>query len=206
MSAKKPSTMIWQLVIFACVSVSLFITPYSSVDPFNLPKMSLLLPIALAVFALVLVSIKESLTLLNKWLAFTILFFICQLILVVLFSGAPINQQIYGVAGRNTGFLTYLAMVIILLGASISTTLGKLPSFAFAVIFTGAISIAYSLLQALGRDPINWNNPYSAIVGFLGNPNFQSSFAALFASSCVALILKEGLNLTLRFMLILATL
>jgi O-antigen ligase len=206
MKTKQTSTLIWPLVVFACVSVSLFITPAISVDPFNLPKMTLLFTIALAIFALVLVNIKTSLTFLNKWLVFTILAFISQLILVVLFSGAPINQQIYGVAGRNTGFLTYLALAIILLGASASASVAKLTSFACAVIFTGIISIAYGLLQVLGRDPINWNNPYSASIGFLGNPNFQSSFAALFASSCVALILKKGLNLILRLMLICAAL
>jgi hypothetical protein len=28
----------------------------------------------------------------------------------------------------------------------------------------------------LGLDPANWSNPYSPVIGFLGNPNFQSSF------------------------------
>jgi hypothetical protein len=34
----------------------------------------------------------------------------------------------------------------------------------------------YGVIQSLKLDPINWSNPYSPVLGFLGNPNFQSSF------------------------------
>jgi hypothetical protein len=42
-------------------------------------------------------------------------------------------------------------------------------------------SIAYGLLQFLGADPIGWTNPYSPLIGFQGNPNFQSSFLGLYS-------------------------
>ena len=54
-----------------------------------------------------------------------------------------------------------------------------LSRFLMASLGVGVASLGYGLVQALGGDPFDWVNPYSPVFGFLGNPNFQSSFAAL---------------------------
>jgi hypothetical protein len=56
------------------------------------------------------------------------------------------------------------------------------------LLIAGGLSIGYGLLQAVGADPIKWVNQYSPVIGFLGNPNFQSSFigfSGILAFGCI---------------------
>jgi tetratricopeptide (TPR) repeat protein len=46
-------------------------------------------------------------------------------------------------------------------------------------IITGAIVSFYGFMQINGRDFVKWNNPYNAMIGTLGNPNFASAVIAL---------------------------
>jgi hypothetical protein len=47
-------------------------------------------------------------------------------------------------------------------------------------------------------DPLNWTNSYSPVIGFLGNPNFQSSFMAITATAAFSMILKSSVKSWLR--------
>jgi O-antigen ligase len=67
-----------------------------------------------------------------------------------------------------------------------------------ALIFTGVISASYCSLQTINADPIKWSNPYNPIVGFLGNPNFASSFLAITALASFGLFLKPGIGIAAR--------
>ena len=53
-------------------------------------------------------------------------------------------------------------------------------------------------MQTIDADPINWSNPYNAIVGFLGNPNFASSFLAIAALAAFGYFLKSNIDLARR--------
>jgi O-antigen ligase len=58
----------------------------------------------------------------------------------------------------------------------------------------GSLSVFYGIIQAFGLDPIEWVNQYSPVFGFLGNPNFQSSFLGLTGVLSLALILGSFKN------------
>jgi len=75
-------------------------------------------------------------------------------------------------------------------------------------LIIGSVSFSYSIIQYFGRDPAPWQNNFSPILGFLGNPNFQSSFLGLFlVALCGKLFLKlkNPMHLLLMFLIIICT-
>ena len=167
--------------------ITLTVSPYKSYDPLNVPKFSLLV-IGASILGALLVSSKPIFPIkLPRLLGILLALFVLQLFLVLLTSKAPINQQIFGTFGRNTGLITYLSFLIVLLAAFKVSTESFALSFSYAIVVTSMIFAAYCTLQTFDFDPISWINPYNPITGTLGNPNFASSFLAM--SSCALLVL-----------------
>jgi len=109
-------------------------------------------------------------------------------------SGNNSIQEFYGTSGRNTGFLAYFVMVCIFLAVQNSSTKVTLDYLVKSVLWTGALSAAYGFIQYLERDPANWLNPYSPVIGFLGNPDFQSAFLGIVASIAFGLLFSKNLS------------
>jgi len=186
------------LILLAGVLSALIITPSYSTEPVDMPKMVVLVPFGLALLALIVLNVKKVWKSANRLLLVTSALFIFQMILVLRFSGAPFLQQFYGTFGRNTGFLSYLVLLIILLSSSLFSDEKFAINLSKSLLFLGFFSIIYSLLQTYGSDPIKWNNPYNPIIGFLGNPDFESSFLGLCGVVAFTYILQSGLGLTRR--------
>jgi hypothetical protein len=127
---------------------------------------------------------------LNKWFLILVTAFLIQMSLVLLIADAPFNQQFYGINGRNTGALAYFALISIAIGASLIAKTSYLEKVVYALLGTGLLTIGYGFLQSTGNDPVKWNNPYNSILGFLGNPNFSSSFLGMTSVAAVAVGLK----------------
>jgi O-antigen ligase len=120
------------------------------------------------------------------------------LIIVLLIAGTNPLQEFFGTYGRATGFVAYVSLAALLLGAAVVASTKFVNSFARALLIAGALSIAYGLLQAVDADPIEWVNQYSPVIGFLGNPNFESSFVGFSGVLAFGFIIAQGLNAALR--------
>jgi len=209
---KQNHSIISALVIIVGPIASLLITPSWSVDPVNQPKMLAISIVGMIILGILLAALKSIISRRNYLFLILCGLFIVQMCIVIFTSSAPFNQQFYGVFGRNTGFISYFNLVLICIGAFLVATPKLLSQVGLGFILTGAISVGYSLLQTFGADPIKWNNPYNAIVAFLGNPNFQSSFLGMLGSLLLAFCLKKqtplvyralsGLGILISFMLI----
>jgi hypothetical protein len=115
-------------------------------------------------------------------------------------SASPIQQNLYGTFGRNTGFLTYLFLFFVFISA---TTLHQKKSFNLimaSLIFAGVINVIYCLYVIVFGDFVGWNNPYGNILGTLGNPNFIGAFLGFFASAMVAFALTKNVSLKIRLL------
>jgi len=123
-----------------------------------------------------------------------VLALIVGLIFAFLRNPAPYSQQLWGVWGRSTGLLTYIAFVVVLL----STILYSLKSEGCTLrqVFErlSYFITAYTLIQAGDIDPINWSQ--KAMVATLGNINFMSSFLGLALISFFSRLLLEKLPIT----------
>jgi O-antigen ligase len=109
--------------------------------------------------------------------------FYLALLIPMLFSQAPLSQQIFGVAGRSLGFLHYLFLGLILLGALTETRESAVTNFLKGLTLTGLFEAFYGILQYLKLDPINWENENNWVFGTFGNPNFLSAFVGISVSA-----------------------
>jgi O-antigen ligase len=126
-------------------------------------------------------------------LAFTV-----DLILVFLFSGTNPAQEFFGTFGRATGLVAYLSLCFLLLSAVIAASTQVVTRFVWVLLIAGGLSIGYGGIQVVGADPIKWVNQYSPVIGFLGNPNFQSSFVGLSGVLAISMLMSQGLKLAAR--------
>jgi O-antigen ligase len=188
-----PLRHIEKVLLFAVPAISVITTPIFSADPINLPKASLLAVCGFAILGLVLPNFRGLTSSLNISYLVVIFIFLVQTLIVLIYSGAPFDQQFYGVLGRNTGFLTYISLVLVSVAAALIANKNNVKKFLYSLFIVALISEVYSLLQTLGKDPIPWTSNYNSITGFLGNPNFQSSFMGISAAVAFAYLIQEGL-------------
>jgi len=121
-----------------------------------------------------------------------VLIFIIDLVLVLFFAGNNFNQEFFGTNGRATGFVAYLSLAGLLGAAVISASYKSLKRFSWSLIATGALSIAYGILQSIGADPVKWVNSYSPVIGFVGNPDFQSSLVGFSAILAFSMLMRRN--------------
>ena len=197
----------WLLGAFVFIPIA--ITPFMNLDAINLIKMVLLSIFGLGSIAFLfgesLVDISKKIVL---WL---VMGFNISLCLSALFNGSSLWPQFWGSQGRNSGILTLFSFSILFLVASLKTKYSSAQKFLYAIPLVGLVNILYGLAQYLNKDPIDWQNPYSPIVGTLGNPNFISSHLGLVSAGCVLLIFqlwvqKSPRRISLSLFLLLETL
>jgi O-antigen ligase len=106
-------------------------------------------------------------------------------------SESPLTQSIYGVFGRQTGFVAYLVLVMIALSAMLLRTQKSFQRIVWALLIAGAINIVYAAWALAFGDFIDWNNPYGNILGLFGNPNFIGAFLGMFITGSIAFAFSE---------------
>jgi O-antigen ligase len=168
-----------QLVVYVAVLISLIFTPINF-DALIIPKVALLFALALYILPDLITHIKKLFTDPKLVLLFIISSaIIFQMIIVMLLSEAPFEQEFFGRTGRGLGFSTFFSIVILILCMATFSKINDSNFIIFWLSFSGLMSSLYALTQRLGFDIFNWESRTNGIIGTLGNPNFQSSFTAM---------------------------
>jgi O-antigen ligase len=188
-SSAVESSLADKLIAYTPFAMVLAISPWQSLDSINLPKLLILITCAGAVLG---ISISHGLATatrkIPKAAAWIYAGLFVSLVLTFVTSGSPYIQQFYGANGRNTGLIAYIALLIFALASILHESEHLVEKFIKALILGGQVTSAYCLIQFFGADPIDWNNPYSPILGFLGNPNFASAFLGISSVAALALL------------------
>ena len=166
--------------------ISFATSPWTTYDPINPLKFLFLGICGCSCLAFLLVHRRKIQF--NNIVLLASVIFICQALISTLFSASNLTQSIYGYYGRNFGLFSWLMLFAIMVYMSISQEFVHLLRVFFLV---GSISFVYSILQFFGKDPAPWEDRYNPIIGFLGNPNFQSSFLGLFVVAMVGRLLQK---------------
>jgi len=170
----------FDVILYFAVLVTLALTPMFNSDSLIIPKLVLLFALGMFMLPKVLENFKyiyhdKKLRL----LAVLAIIFILQMILSMLASSTPFEQQFFGRTGRGLGFITFFSLMIILLASAIFINKSGLNKLLFWLIISSGITSIYSLMQRFGLDIFEWETKTNGIIGTLGNPNFQGSFAAM---------------------------
>ena len=160
-------------------------------DSINTVKLFMLSMVAGMAFSSVWAELIRIKFLVDKLIISAAFLFLIALINPLLFSGSPISQQIYGVSGRNLGFLHYLFLIMIFLSAYLIGDLKYSEKFLNALAFSGIAEAIYGLMQYTGNEIISWRNPDKWVMGTFGNPNFLSSFLAMSLSAVIWKIIRS---------------
>jgi len=185
---------------------TVFLLSGANTDPVNVTKLFAGGISAVASGAILLVFNLRTLVRFHKiTLVLSILFF-CALLNSTLNSGAPVSQAFYGTYGRNTGSLTYIFLLLVLLSSITLLTHNSIKFSTYSILFAGTINILYCGLVLLFGDFIGWHNPYGNILGLFGNPDFISAFLGMFIAGAFSFALQDELKPIRRIFLILLSL
>ena len=182
-------------VLVVVTAVTLLATPFNSLDPFNLPKLCLLIAVAFIAAGLVL-SKKGFLR--DKRYRTPLLVvgaFIVQLALVLFIDVHTFSFKFYGAPSRNTGFIAYISLSLLLVASLASTGYALVRRYVWVLVGVGAALAFYGIAQSKGHDFFEYNNIYSSnVFGTFGNPNFQSAFMGIAAAVALTLAIFSSVN------------
>lgn len=185
-----------KLALWTAPAVLVFFLSVVS-DAFNLTKLMLLLVLAGTAFVTFFFDLKSDRSSITDWrvnrnLLFLYTTFIGGVVILGYLATPNIIRYLWGTPGRANGVLYYFSIVLVALVILFMMRIDHLQYF-IKLLWIGFIVLsAYSLIQFLGLDPIEWSNPYSPIIGTLGNPNFSAAALATGAIFFLSLILFRG--------------
>ena len=178
-------TIAWFL-FFGVPFTTLFLMTDTVTDPVNVTKLFAAGCAGGGVFAITLVYGLKELWQSAKLLLITTTLFLIAGLNSILNSSTPLVQNLYGVFGRQTGYITYIVLIMSALGASLIRAKKSFDLLVWALLISGAVNILYAAWAIAFGDFIGWNNPYGNILGLFGNPNFIGAFLGMFITGSVA--------------------
>ena len=186
-------------VIFTAMAVSVFVSPWNSIDPVNLPKLVALGILSTIALGLALSDLRFAKSKKSRILLVVLILFVAQLLLALIFSPDDFSFHLYGTPNRNTGFLAYLFLGFVLFASAASASTEVLKKFAYSLMGVGTFLGLYGLGQWQGIDFFDYVNAYgSDVFGTFGNPNFQSAFMGITAAVSLTWAIFSQLKLAQR--------
>jgi O-antigen ligase len=164
---------------------TLFLITDSVTDPVNVTKLFAAGCVSVAVFSIALVYGLKELWVTSKALVIFSALFILAGLNSVMNSEAPRVQNLYGVFGRQTGFITYFLLTLVALSAALLRSQKSFDRIVWALLFSGAVNVIYCGWALAFGDFIKWSNPYGNILGLFGNPDFISAFLGMFTAGTI---------------------
>jgi len=188
------------LILTAVTVVTLIVTPYTQLDPINISKLSALAFFSIVALSLFATAFRRILGSEYRLIFLVVTFFVIQIAIVLLFSGANFGGQIFGTYGRNTGALAYISLALLLIGSALVSDKEFFKKFTRVALVVGAILVVYGNIQYLNLDPLPFTTLYTvnAPVGTLGNSNFQSAFMGMIAIIAFTMALNLALSIAIR--------
>ena len=185
------------LIFLSCALITLYFNSQLQ-DPFNSPKFWLLIILSSYLLGYVVVLFKNIIqvrtlkVLLSMLLIFNLAGVIAALSTDVKFIAFMGDSQ------RRNGFLTYLALSVVMLATALSFKVESVNQLHKVAFLTGLLLSIYGLMQISGLDFVDWNNPYNAIISTVGNPNFAAAIMSIMALLIFAPVLNSGYSKLIR--------
>ena len=192
-------TSIERILCWTALFTTLLVTPWASYDPINVPKLAV---ISIGGFTALcgLIAIGGITRQKQMWPVLVLMAaFVGDLTIVLFVSGTNFSQSFFGTFGRATGYVAYIALAVLLVVAAQLANTDTLKKISNYLLLAGLLSLLYGVIQILSLDPFNWANQYTPVIGFLGNPNFQSSFLGFSGVLAFALLIGPGRRWAIRF-------
>ncbi|HVF53667.1 MAG TPA: O-antigen ligase family protein [Actinomycetota bacterium] len=164
----------------------------SGIDPFNVPKLALLIAGVAVVASLRGIEVAQGARR-PDWRALIVPAGAVAIPLVVAWLFSPYKGwALFGLFGRFQGLLPYLLVVV--LGVLIADAFsGRAREVGWAMLVGASLVALYALIQIVGADPFSWDafGAPAAAISTLGNSNFTGGLLAIAIPVAVALSVLE---------------
>lgn len=201
MSTKGFEDHLARVIGFGGFFTTIFVAAWWTTEPVNAPKMLSLTIVASICVVLMVLRRRFVISVAGKTAIFGLIFVLLSSF--TLFTSAdPVELNLYGVSGRNTGFLTYFSLVVVFISSSLLRTYKSFQTILKGFAAAGLVNVVYCLFSIAGIELLPWNNIYNTILGTFGNPNFIGAFLGIFSIVTLAYLLSPGLSIALRIFLI----
>ena len=187
-----------RLMALTLSGVTIVVLTQSVTDPVNVTKLFLLGALAFATSGAALKAFSSQFVKSNKLPLLLLATFFIFSISTLIASSAPLSQSLYGVYGRNNGFLLYLLLGLLFVCTLTITNSNLFRRYLFALAISGVVNVLYALWVMAFGDFIGWSNPYGNLLGTLGNPNFIGSFFGMFAALLFTMLASATESKTFR--------
>lgn len=168
-------------IVLALLIVPIFIAPWWVIYPYSIPKLIPLVGFSSASIVSIFYYFKSRTKSVTFFTGLSTLLSI-WLVITLFYPHSNMLQEIYGIDGRNTGFVTYFSLLVLMVGAYIISDQEFLKVSSKVIFFVGTTSAIYGILQSQGFfNILQLAQDGNISIGFLGNINFQSSFLAIFS-------------------------
>ncbi len=177
-------------------------------DPVNVTKLFVLGGFAFATLGTILNRYSCTRIGKHKLSVTMIAVFMISCLFALFMSDAPITQSLYGVYGRNNGFLLYMFLTIMFISVLVISKMGDLKVILTSLFVAGTINLAYAYWVIIFGDFLSWENIYGNLLGTLGNPNFIGSFFGIFSGLIFSRLFEASSNSkmkTIYFLMLILT-
>lgn len=197
------SRLLGTYVLMAVSAVTLLVTPFNSLDPVSIPKLSLLIFVGFISIGLVSRTLYSTDKRKYRTAALLVFVFIAHMTLVLLVDNRNFALKFYGTSGRNTGYIAYVSLAFILLASVIAANRELTGKFVKVLCTMGFLVAGYGIAQSLGHNFYSFNYEYaSKVFSTFGNANFHSAFMGIVAATALTLAVFSSLKLYLRLALL----
>lgn len=175
------------------VAATVLVNPWTNMDPINQPKLiALLVGVSFFFPALIVNLFKKNY--LSDFFVLSIFAFLLLYISSAFFRERSTLNYLWGIHGRSTGTLAYLALMMVALFAFLSKQMLQLNTLLVWFIRTGYFVTSYAILQFASLDPIGWDSRGQIGFSTLGNINYSSSFMGMTTVAMLGRIMDARLS------------
>lgn len=169
--------------------VTLAVTPSYNFDPINPVKVLALSTLSFSMIGIFVTKFKRNLSAIPTRLRLLYLFFLLSIFIPVFFTKTNLEQQVWGVFGRQNGMLTYTCLIIVLFFSTLMNPVYFSKSLLKSIEFTVVVFGTYCFIQLASLDPFKWSafGPF----GTLGNINFSSALLGILSVALVGKVLSK---------------
>jgi O-antigen ligase len=185
-------------VLWGAGLTSVAMTPFTSYEPINLPRLVILTIFGVILILLIAIHRNELINNEHKKILLVLSSFILWSLVSAVFSNLGFIDAFFGVFGRNNALLTYLMFIAFITATMFVSNLKFIRSLLLVMVFIGVLSATYGLMQSIGIDPFGWISENIIVFGFFGNPNFQASFMGITATVAFAYLLNKDYKLSIK--------